>query len=77
MNGFGFTPDDENVPAVDNRAGSVGCVLRTKRWRVRRTLRGTFTVKPAATINCLLIATRYDNWQLHLAPSLREKGHIT
>jgi hypothetical protein len=26
MNGFDFTPDDENVPVVVNRAGSVGCV---------------------------------------------------
>jgi hypothetical protein len=33
------TPVDENVLALVKRAEPVGCVLRTKRWRVRRALR--------------------------------------
>ena len=33
-----LTPVDENVPTSFNRAEPVGCVLRTKRWRVKRAL---------------------------------------
>jgi hypothetical protein len=33
------TPVDENMPTAVKRAEPVGCVLRTKRWRVRRALR--------------------------------------
>ena len=33
------TPEDENVPALVKRAEPVGCVLRTKKWRVRCALR--------------------------------------